>query len=625
MEQRLTAIFALDMVGYSRLMEADEMGTIVHHKKHRNELIDPAIIRSGGRIVKEMGDGILAEFTSVAGAVRCAIEIQIAIPSSETRSPEGELICYRIGINLGDIMDDGQEVYGDGINVAARLEQMAEPGGICISGTAHDTLRSSMDVAFRPLGMITVKNINRPIQAYYVDLHPSSGDNIGFNSKNGIRFERRTLWRRVAAGAVICATALLTLALTPPHYVKDWFEGGGGSPSDAPISIALFPFSDLSEETGSSYLSAGISEDLATEISSRATLVLITPSTPLKDGTDLAELLDTAAEFGADYVLSGTVQRAGTGPAVSVRLKSVAGGKTLFEKTYARGVNTLASVGEDMSVDIISAIPSLQTRSPQNPDPTYHFPDPAAYDLLLRGNVEFSRFNPAGLDAAEAFYRRAIEADPEYARPLANIAFILALRVAFGWSGQPETLASEAEALAESALRSDPQAHQAYLAKGLLARSQRQYQKAIANFERAIKIAPNSADAHAMIALTHVFAGDPKGGLASIEKAIERNPDHPFNYLYTKGMAQFHLEEFDAAADNFHLALVRNPEFIPARLAYVSALSHLGRVNEAEWELEEVLVRQPEFSLLREQARAPYANTNDTLRYIQGLKTATEG
>ena len=282
MEQRLTAIFALDMVGYSRLMEADEMGTIVHHKKHRNELIDPAIIRSGGRIVKEMGDGILAEFTSVAGAVRCAIEIQIAIPSSETRSPEGELICYRIGINLGDIMDDGQEVYGDGINVAARLEQMAEPGGICISGTAHDTLRSSMDVAFRPLGMITVKNINRPIQAYYVDLHPSSGDNIRFNSKNGIRFERRTLWRRVAAGAVICATALLTLALTPPHYVKDWFEGGGGSPSDAPISIALFPFSDLSEETGSSYLSAGISEDLATEISSRATLVLITPSTPFK-------------------------------------------------------------------------------------------------------------------------------------------------------------------------------------------------------------------------------------------------------------------------------------------------------------------------------------------------------
>ena len=623
MEQRLTAIFAADMVGYSRLMEADEMGTIVRHKSNRSELIDPAIVRSGGRILKEMGDGILVEFKSIAGAVQCAIDIQKAMPAREAKLPAEKRISYRIGINLGDIVDDGNEVYGDGINVAARLEQMAEPGGICISGTAHDTLRAPSDVSYQPLGIISVKNINRPIQAYRVELFSSSSQDsrAAFAKPRAKRWEAR--WH-ITAIATAGFFFVLAAAIMSQVNIDEWLERSGHNVNNSPVVIALFPFRDLSDEAGSSYLSVGISEDLATQISDRAQLLLITPSTPATSELSLEETLQAAKRFGADYVLAGTVLQQGATSRVDLMLTSTATGATMLEKTYTRPVNTLAAIGEDLSVDVISAIPNLQLRPEKRLDPAYHFPDPAAYDFLLKGNVEFGRFNPSSLKAAEQLYRRAAEIDPNYARPLANMAFIYALQVAFGWSSEPEILVREAQALANAALQLDPKVHQAFLAKGLLARSQRQYQRAIADFEKAIEIAPNSADAYAMIALTQVFSGDPEGGLASIEKAIERNPDHPFFYLYTKGMALFHQEQFEAAADYFRQALARNPEFLAARLAYVSALSYLGQTDEAQWELEEVLVRQPEFSLLREQVRAPYADTNDTLRYIGGLKAVAE-
>ena len=621
MEQRLTAILALDMVGYSRLMEADELGTIVRHKEHREALIDPVIDRFGGRIVKEMGDGLLVEFTSISGAVRCAVEIQRAMPTREVEFPTVKRISYRIGINLGDIVYDGHEVYGDGINVAARLEQMAEPDGICISGTAHDTLRESLDVAYRPLGPMSVKNINRPIQVYKIELDPPSNGEEETHSSQRWFAGRASRWSITIVGA-ICAIALVTVLVNSDGYFREVFVGARENQSEVPISIAMMPFRDLSEAGGSSYLSAGISEDLATELSAAAELLLITLSTPATNGTDFGKMLQTVEGLGVDYVLSGTVRRDNASSSVDVVLGSVAREQVILEKDYRRETDTLASVGQDISADIIASIPNLQPRAEVTRDPTYHFPDPAAYDFLLQGNVELARFNPTSLDAAEALYIRAAEADPKYARPNANIAFVRALKVAFGWSRDPEVLARQATAIADAALRTDPTVHQAYLAKGLLARSRRQYENAISEFERAIEIAPNSADAYAMVALTQVFAGDPEGGLISIEKAIDRNPDHPFNYLYTKGVALFNMEKFDDASVLFEDALARNPGFLPARLAYVSTLSHLGRVDEAAWELEEVLVRQPEFTLLREQVRTPYANINDTLRYIQGLKVA---
>lgn len=627
MKQRLTAIFAMDMVGYSRLMEADEMGTIVRHKKHRAQLIDPAIFQSGGRIIKEMGDGILVEFSSVAGAVHCAVDIQKEMLQRELELPSANRVSYRIGINLGDIVDDGNEVYGDGINVASRLEQMAEPGGVCISGTAHDTLRSTTNIAFRSLGSISVKNIQRQIEAFQIELKPELG-----LKPEASAFRKTKKWSKLIpvlkVAAVIGAVCVVTLiAAQALNYgaPTNWFKSDNLQPLEEHTSIAVFPFADLSKGSGGSYLSAGISEDLATEVSLRANVLLITPSLPADNDNDLQIIMETAESFGADYVLAGTIEQAGTQSNISVTLGSVSNRRINLQKAYNVNASEIFAVSKDISQDVVSAIPNIQLREPQNSKPSYHFPNPEAYDLLLRGNVEFARFSLDGLDAAEALLRKAAETDPSYARPQANVAFIRALRVAFGWSRDPESDFQEAEALADLALRIDPATHQAYLAKGLLARTQRQYKKAISNFEMAIEFAPNNADAYAMVALTQVFEGDAKSGHSSIRKAIERNPDHPFFYRYTEGMALFHQERFEEAEKIFQSALVRNPDFLAARLALVSTLWHLGRSEDAEWEFEEVLVRQPDFSLLHEQARAPYANTGDTLRYMKGLKSVAAG
>lgn len=406
MKQRLTAIFAMDMVGYSRLMEADEMGTIVRHKKHRAQLIDPAIFQSGGRIIKEMGDGILVEFSSVAGAVHCAVDIQKEMLQRELELPSANRVSYRIGINLGDIVDDGNEVYGDGINVASRLEQMAEPGGVCISGTAHDTLRSTTNIAFRSLGSISVKNIQRQIEAFQIELKPELG-----LKPEASAFRKTKKWSKLIpvlkVAAVIGAVCVVTLiAAQALNYgaPTNWFKSDNLQPLEEHTSIAVFPFADLSKGSGGSYLSAGISEDLATEVSLRANVLLITPSLPADNDNDLQIIMETAESFGADYVLAGTIEQAGTQSNISVTLGSVSNRRINLQKAYNVNASEIFAVSK----------------------PSYHFPNPEAYDLLLRGNVEFARFSLDGLDAAEALLRKAAETDPSYARPQANVAFIRA-------------------------------------------------------------------------------------------------------------------------------------------------------------------------------------------------------
>lgn len=610
MKRRLSAILAADMVGFSRLMEADEIATLTRQKAHRRDLIDPALADFNGTIIKEMGDGLLVEFASVADAVQCAVRIQRAVASHEADRLEDDRIQYRMGINLGDVLIDGTEMFGDGINIAARLEPLAEPGGICLSGTAYDTLRSPLDVGFVSMGEVSVKNISRPIRAYRIVLDPGAAP--------APRMDRR--WVR-GLGLAMLAVALVAGALVVYGFRSQNIVRAPDAPNDP--ALALFPFRVSQDVTESAYLASGIAEDIAAAISQQTKVLLITPSADTAN-TTLADITQAAQRYGADYSLSGSLRRDGIDMRVTIHLGNIADGTTLLAKAYDSAPDAMVRVSSDISTDIIAVLPAAVRLSDQPRRAAYHFPDARAYDLLLQGNELLARFNRSSLQAAADLFSAAMEADPDYARARANMAFVLALEIAFGWSTDPAADAAKAEALITRALDLDPASYQAILARGLIARSSRNYDAASAHFKTAILIAPNSADAYAMAALTHVFAGHPDQGLAAIEQAMQRNPDHPFFYRYTKGMALFHQDRFEEAADQFTAALHRNPDFIAARLALVSALAHLGRIEDADWEMQEVLSRLPEFSLLNEQVRAPYADPNDLQRYMQGLQKVAD-
>lgn len=625
MERRLSAILAADMVGYSRLMEADEVGVLKRLKAYREELIDPHLTQYHGRIVKLMGDGLLVEFPSVIEAVQCAVDIQTAVTEREINLPEDQQIAFRIGINLGDIVVDEEDIYGDGVNIAARLESLSDPGGICISGPSYDQMRSLLDVSYESLGEVKVKNLKRKIRVYRVLFGDGQPGSNNLKISRSAKLQQSPFRFTIIGLLLIAAVSTGAVMFVRPQIWDQWIGGANQQikhPSQSQ-SIAVFPLRFRGESEEDSYLAEGISEDVLTNISQSADLLVIAPSGSTPQQSNMGQLRQTAQEFEATYMITGSFRRDRDLTRINVQLVNVENGESLWAKVYEPNREELVRLSEVITDEALSSIPNFASLKPaKSTERKPHFPDPKAYDHLLHGNVLFSTFSIADLRAARDWYTKAIEIDPNYARPRANFAFTLALEVGFGWSEDPGRDTQIAESYLEEAIRLDPNVHQAYLARGLLLRARRHYAESIKSFAKAIEISPNNADAYSMQSLTFVFAGKHQAGLEAIENAMRRSTDLPFFYLHTKAMTLFHLERYQESVEYFNAALTKNPDFLPARLGLASVLAKLGRREDAEWEFQEVLVRLPDFSLLREQARAPYADTNDLLRYMDGLKIA---
>lgn len=625
MERRLTAILAADMVGYSRLMEADELGTLERRKAHRNEIINPAFEKYRGRVVKEMGDGVLVEFASVVDAIHCAVDVQQSVAKHESSHSGSSPIQYRIGINLGDVLVEDGDLFGDGVNVAARLEQLAEPGGICISGAAYDQVRPVVGIGYQSLGEIKAKNIERPIRAYKV-LSGKGAERTQPASSNEARPARhRSKWS-LSTLLLVGVTLLIGAGFL---YSGKREEGSKIATSEVNDltqhvqSIAIFPFRNLGPSNDDDYLAVGIADDIRTDLAAIPELLVVTPTVPMERNGSTEDIRQAARDGSAKHALIGSVRRSADQVRVNATLFDSETGRNLWSRGYNRQPASLSDLGRDIAANVTSVLPNIK-RIDQRDASTrpVHFPDPEAYDLLLQGNIRFSRFTPQMFSVAGDFYRRSMEIDPEYARPAANLAYVLALTVAYGWSNSPKEDLKAAEQLVRTALQLDPSTYQAYIAKGLLLRSQRRHAEAISSFEKAIEISPNSADAYSITALTYVFAGQAEKALSAINNAMKRNPNHPFYYLFTYGTVLFQLERYGDALKALESTIKKNPDFIPARLVLASAYAKLGRVSDAEWEYQEVLARIPDFSLLKEQARVPYSNTNDLVRYMDGLRTA---
>ncbi len=629
MERRLAAIMAADVVGYSRLMGEDEAGTLAALKVHRQELIDPEIAAHSGRIVKLMGDGALVEFASVVDAVECAVAIQRGMGGRHDGVPEERRITLRIGINIGDVIVEGEDIYGDGVNVAARIEGLAEPGGICISRAARDQVRDKLDYALDDLGEHEVKNIARPIRVFRVSTDGEGAGTAVVSSRGGPR-----PWRWAAAVGAMIATVggLATWQLWPPAPAEAPVATTAPTPEvvseQAPVplpdkpSIAVLPFINMSDDPEQEYFSDGITEDIITDLSKVSGLFVVARNSSFTYKGRAVKVRDVGRDLGVRHVLEGSVRKSGSRVRITAQLIDVTTGDHVWAERYDRELTDVFAVQDEVTQKIVSVL-AVKLSAEEAARLRRLVPvDADAYDLLLRGLALQRRYSRETIAESIEYFEKAIAIEPRYARAHANIGYSRSIEVLNGWSGDREAALREAESHIEEAVRLDPTLPQVHFAASLLYRIRRQLDEALAAIHKAIELKPNYAEGYGSMAMVLTYAGRADEGLEAAQTSMRLNPVNSFFIYWVLGQSYFHLERYDEAAVQFERAVEANPQFLRGHLLLAATYGQLGRIEDAEWEAQEALTLLPELSLRQRRAIVPYKKQADVERYIDGLRKA---
>jgi adenylate cyclase len=586
MERRLAAVLAADMVGYSRLMGADEEGTITRQKTCRSELIDPAIAEQDGRIVKTTGDGLLVEFPSVVDAVRCAVVIQRAMTEREAGLPEDRRIRYRIGINLGDIVIDGDDILGDGVNIAARLEGLAEPGGICIPRKVMHEVRGKLDVGFNFTGEQKVKNIETPVPVYQVLLQADAAGKVIGDGR-----PKRPLWQPTATAVVVVVAAIAVTAVWwqpwEPAVEPASLERMAFPLPDKP-SIAVLPFNNMSEDASQEYFADGMTEDLITDLSKISDLFVIARNSVFTYKGKPVEVRQVAEELGVRYVLEGSVRRAGDQLRINAQLIDATTGGHLWADRYDGSLDDVFGLQDKVTREVVAALavklaPATQARPETD--------SAEAYDAFLRGWAYYRRGSPEGYGKAIPHFEKAIELDANYSRAYAALAAIYwtvtdkgeATGASNWWTSlgivPNDALELEQQNLQKAMKNPVVLAHR--VASGRLAR-QGNHEEAVHEAERAIALDSNDPVAHEAMANALVYSGRPAEAAEFVQQAIRLDPQRAHDYLYWLGLAQFGMERYEDAAATLTDAAQSIPDDDRSLIALAAAFGHLARPENAK-------------------------------------------
>ena len=619
MERRLAAILVADVVAFSRLVGEDEEGTLARLRAARMEVIEPRLARHHGRMVKLMGDGALVEFASVVNAVTCAVDIQQAMTQRAAGQAEGDRIEYRIGINVGDIVVEGDDILGDGVNIAARLEGLATTGGICVSGKVYDEVRGKLDVAFDDLGQQRLKNIAEPVRVYAI----RAGAEIGTGAGHAAPARRKSPLRPLVAAAA--AALLIGAGLTA--WLRPW-ETQVVAPVQLPVlsddrpSLAVLPFDNLSNDPEQEYFVDGMTADLITDLSQVSGLLVIARNSVFVYKGRAVNVQQIGRELGVKYVLEGSVRRAGNRVRINAQLVSAIDGTHIWAERFDREITDVFALQDAVTRKIVTALAVRLTQGEEQRLNRSAEVSPEAYDMLLRGLERLRRFTPEDNRLSRDFFERALALDPNFARAHADLAFSYSMELLSGWTASPEESALLAKKHAKDALELDPDLREVHFAMGSVYLRERRFEEALEACLRAIKIDPNYADAYAQMAWFQMYAGRAGDGLELIEQAMRLNPHYPFFYSSVLGQIYFHLKRFPEAAEAFEVAVDRNPQFSIGRQLLATTYAHLDRIEDAEWEAGELLTLLPDFTVSAERARSPYKRQEDLDLYIDGLRQA---
>jgi len=567
--RRLAAILAADVAGYSRLMGANEEGTLEQLKALRRELVDPKIAEHHGRIVKTTGDGVLVEFASVVDAVRCAVEVQQAMPERNVNAGADNRIELRIGINLGDVIVEGDDLYGDGVNIAARLEALAEPGGICISRMVREQVRDKLPYSFEDMGEQSVKNIARPVRAYTMS---------------------------PAALASLPAVAPRVEMVKSKREVSELV-----TPATPRLCIVVLPFANLSNDPEQEYFADGITDDLTTDLSRIPDALVIARSTAFTYKGKSVDAKQIGRELGVRYLLDGSVRRTADQVRVNVQLIDAEGGVQLWADRFDTDRANLAAAQDEITGRLartfnLELVKDLGRRIEQE-----GAVDPDARDLVMRGWAWYHRPRSATtLREAQRAFERALEIEPGSVDARIGVASVLAVTLANGWSRAAQQDQARAELLLVEALERDPKRSMAHFSLGILRRFQNRLTEARIEHETAIALDHNNSRAFHQLGLTLMFLGRPEAAIPHFEKAIRLNPHDaniadPYGGL---GTCHLFLGHLDQAIELLTKARAANPRLWYVHLNLAGAFGLRGDLEGARAGLAKAIELKPEMNSL---------------------------
>jgi TolB-like protein/class 3 adenylate cyclase len=598
-ERRLAAILAADMVGYSRLMEADEMGTIERQKAHRKELINPKLGEHNGRIFKTMGDGLLVEFASVVDAVQSAVTIQRAMEEREADVPEDRRIRYRVGINTGDIVIDSDDILGDSVNVAARLEGLAKPGGICIPRKVFHEVRNKLDVGYEFIGEQKVKNIETPVPVYRVLLAPAVvGQVIGESRLSLPRWRLGT----VAAGALALAAAVVAAVWWRPWTpdVEPARLEHMAFPLPEKPSIAVLPFENTSGNPEQDYFAEGLTSDLITDLSNVSGLFVIAMNSTATYTDSPVNIGQVAEELGVRFILEGSVRHEGEAVRINTQLIDAMTGSHQWAERYDGNLADVFSLQDEISKKVVSALAvKLKPGESYRLDEKYGI-SPQSNRLFLNAKTLLSTY-ATDLDhllIPRQLFERVIEQAHDFPGGYAGLSRTYSIAVMGGYSPAPAEDAKEALRWARKAWEIDEQFEMTQVAMASALHSAGQTNKAIVILDKILMSAPSHADAHALLGIFRMWAGQAEKAIGPINSAIRLNPKFASPYRMYLGMANFTLGKYEAVVATLEENSIRGGPINDAGLAvWAAAYNELARSDKAAKVSGRLLDRYPDFHL----------------------------
>ena len=582
--RKLSGILSADAAGYSRLMQEDEASTI-RRLEDSKELMTNHIQQYRGRVVDAPGDNLLAEFGSVVDATECAVKIQNDLKAKNVDLPDNCRMPFRIGINLGDVVEENDRIYGDGVNIAARIEGLAEPGGICISRTAYDHVKNKLKIGYEYLGEHRVKNIAEPVRVYRVLTEPeASGKVIG---------EKRFLGRISRKAAIAAIIILIVVAgglagwnfylhqskrVEPANLDKMAF------PLPDKPSIAVLPFTNMSGNPEQEYFSDGITEDLITDLSKISKLFVIARNSVFAYKGKPVKISQVAEELGVRYVLEGSVRRAEDQVRINAQLIDATTGGHLWAERYDGLIKNVFALQDKITQKIVAALKVTLTAEEEKHTASRETSDPAAYDAFLKGWAHYRRKTPEDFTKTLPYLDEAVERDPNYSRAYAALAAVYWEGARSLWGKYLDMSRVEAEMMAniyiaEAMQDPTPLAH--WIASDIQ-RAGRRYQEAITEATRAIALDANDPIGYYAMSSALIWAGNPVGGTEFIKKAMRLDPHYPADYLYFLGKAQFFMGRFDEAAATQEEVKRRFPDYDWTFFYLAATYGHLGREQEAK-------------------------------------------
>jgi adenylate cyclase len=576
-ERRLAAVLAADMVGYSRLMEVDETGTLARLKTYRIELIDPTIAKNRGRIIKTTGDGILVEFHSVADAVLCAAEIQRRMARRNLDVSPSRWIQFRIGINLGDLIVEDDDIFGDGVNVAARLEMLADPGGICISAAVRDQVGDRLDqIAFEDLGEQSVKNIARPLRVFRI-------------------------------------------RLVEPDAPESAKAGAAAPANTRKPSIAVLPLANMSGDPEQEFFADGLTEDIITELSRFHDLLVISRNSTFTYKGKAVKVQDVAREFGVNYVLEGSVRKAGGRIRVTVQLIDAQTDLHIWAERYDRELEDIFTIQDEMTRAIVATLPGRMEAATHDRAKRKHTDNMAAYECVLTAKILHHRSTRDDNAEAQRLLDRAVALDSNYAHAHAWKACVLGQSWMYDWCPDRDAAMRQVVAEVETALGLDDNDSDVHRILAALNVMRRDHDKAAYHQERALALNPNYDLVVVQQGELLTWLGRPEEGIDWIRLAMRLNPCHPERFWSHLGRACYCAEKYADAVDAF--SRITRPDH--NHHAFLAAtFAQMGNAVAAAAHAAEVQKREPKFSVAVYLTTQHYKRDVDRQRHEAGLLKA---